>query len=98
MQRVRTFKIKAIFNVAFLYAINFEGFMMNNMMFDIQGMKTGACINRVYEALDHIDGLTNISVSLWSGQVVMQINPTLVTFSQVSSAVTNLGFKASAEY
>ena len=75
MQRVRTFKIKAMFNVAFLYTINFEGFMMNNMMFDIQGMKTGVCINRVYEALDHIDGLTNISVSLWSGQVVISKNP-----------------------
>ena len=63
-------------------------------MLDIQGMTSEASIDKVYEALERIDGLTNISVSLWRGQAFMQINLTLATYSQVYAAISKLGFKA----
>ena len=67
---------------------------MNNMALDIQGMTSGNCIGKVYKALENIEGVSNISVSLRHGQAIMQIDPTLTSSSQVLDAIANIGFKS----
>ena len=67
---------------------------MQTMTFDIQGMTCGGCIGGVQRALQKMDGVSGIQVSLRPGQATLKADPLRVSAAQIESAISTLGFQA----
>ena len=60
----------------------------------ISGMTNVKCINRIEEALNKEEGITNISISLLNEKAEIQFNPEYLIPSQIASVINNLGYGA----
>lgn len=67
-----------------------------SLVFDIEGMTCGACVNDVQRALGKLDGVGAVVVALKSGTAAMHIDPHRVTPVQIEQAIDRLGFRARA--
>jgi len=67
---------------------------MQTLKFDINGMTCGGCTGGVTRALNAIDGIQHVEVSLRPGSVTLEADTTRVTPAQIEAVISNLGFPA----
>ena len=67
---------------------------MQSMTFDIHGMSCGGCVGSVKRALEKVDGVSDVAVSLTPGQATLKADVSLATASQIVAAITQLGYHA----
>ena len=66
--------------------------MENKIKLAIEGMHCGACVRRVTNALNSIEGVRVNSVEVGSANVAF--NPDIVEPEQIAAAVDGIGFTA----
>ena len=67
---------------------------MQSMTFDIRGMTCGGCVGSVKRALQKVDGVSNVEVSLNPGQAIVNADASLASSAQILAAITKLGYHA----
>jgi copper chaperone len=67
---------------------------MQSMTFDIHGMTCGGCVGSVKRALEKVDGVSDVAVSLTPGQATLKADLSLVSAGQIEAAITKLGYHA----
>ena len=67
---------------------------MQSMTFDIHGMTCGGCVGSVKRALQKVDGVSDVDVSLNPGQAIVNADVSLASAAQILAAVTKLGYHA----
>ena len=67
---------------------------MQSMTFDIHGMTCGGCVGSVKRALQKVDGVSDVDVSLNPGQAIVNADASLASAAQVLAAITKLGYHA----
>ncbi len=68
-------------------------FQMTETRLDVKGMTCGSCVRHINVALDDIDGIEQIEVSLREGRVLVKHQPGLDTATLVS-AIEGAGYDA----
>jgi copper chaperone CopZ len=68
---------------------------MDTLIFDIGGMKCGGCVKGVQLALNGLDGVSDVEVSLTPGQATLHVDASRVSSSQIQAAITQLGYSVS---
>ncbi|MEO6816358.1 MAG: heavy-metal-associated domain-containing protein [Edaphobacter sp.] len=66
--------------------------MRKELRLSVEGMHCGACVRRVTNALQGVDGVQLDSVDIGSAQ--MTFDPAQATLENVISAVNDIGFHA----
>jgi copper chaperone len=66
--------------------------MKNTLTLSIEGMHCGACVRRVTDALQKVDGVEVDSVEV--GSAKLAFNPEETTADQIAAAVNRIGFPA----
>lgn len=66
--------------------------MKSTLTLSIEGMHCGACIRRVTDALQKVDGVEVGSVEV--GSAKLAFNPEETTVDQIAAAVNRIGFQA----
>ena len=64
------------------------------MTFDIHGMSCGGCVGSVKRALQKVDGVSDVEVSLNPGQAIVNADVSLASAAQILAAITKLGYHA----
>jgi copper chaperone len=67
---------------------------METTQIKVQGMTCGGCVASVKRALQQIDGVANVEVSLDQAQARVEYDPARVNQSQLRSAIEDAGFDA----
>ena len=67
---------------------------MQSMTFDIHGMTCGGCVGGVKRALQKVDGVSDVDVSLNPGQATVNADVSLASAAQIVAAITKLGYHA----
>ena len=67
---------------------------MQSMTFDIHGMTCGGCVGSVKRALQKVDGVSDVDVSLNPGQATVNADVSLGSAAQILAAITKLGYQA----
>ena len=67
---------------------------MQTAQIKVQGMTCGGCVASVKRALQRIEGVENVEVSLADAQARVQYDPARVNESQLRSAIEDAGFDA----
>lgn len=67
---------------------------MNKSIFDISGMRCGACAVGIELALTKKKGIKNANVSLAEKIAIVEYNPDVVTTSDITKVVNDLGYNA----
>ena len=67
---------------------------MQSMTFDIHGMTCGGCVGGVKRALQKVDGVSAVDVSLNPGQAIVHADVSIASVAQILAAVTKLGYHA----
>ena len=67
---------------------------MQSMTFDIRGMTCGGCVGSVKRALQKVDGVSDVDVSLDRGQATVNADVSLASAAQIVAAITKLGYHA----
>ena len=67
---------------------------MQSMTFDIHGMSCGGCVGSVKRALQKVDGVSDVDVSLNPGQATVNADVSLASAAQILAAITTLGYHA----
>ena len=67
---------------------------MQSMTFDIHGMTCGGCVGGVQRALQKIDGVSDIQVSLHPGKVILKVDPLRISALQIEALIAKLGYQA----
>ncbi|MFZ3139041.1 heavy-metal-associated domain-containing protein [Polaromonas sp.] len=67
---------------------------MQSMTFDIHGMTCGGCVGGVQRALQKIDGVSDIQVSLHPGKAILKVDPLRVSALQIEATIAKLGYQA----
>ena len=67
---------------------------MQTMTFDIHGMSCGGCVGSVKRALQKVDGVSDVDVSLNPGQATVNADVSLASAAQILAAITKLGYQA----
>ena len=67
---------------------------MQSMTFDIHGMSCGGCVGSVKRALQKVDGVSDVDVSLNPGQATVNADVSLASAAQILAAITKLGYHA----
>jgi copper chaperone len=67
--------------------------MKNTLTLSIEGMHCGACVRRVTDALQKVDGVELGSVEV--GSAKLAFDPEESTADQIAAAVNRIGFQAS---
>jgi len=65
---------------------------MQTEILKVTGMSCGGCVNNVTQALQAIDGVGNVQVSLSDGEATVQYDARLTLPEQLKSAVTGAGY------
>ena len=65
---------------------------MQTELLRVTGMTCGACVNTVKGALEAVNGVSEVEVSLDSGKANVKYDETQTSPSQLASAVTHAGF------
>ena len=71
-----------------------SGDPMQTAQIKVQGMTCGGCVASVKRALQQIEGVENVEVSLADAQARVQYDPARVNESQLRSAIEDAGFDA----
>ncbi|WP_263352027.1 heavy-metal-associated domain-containing protein [Acidicapsa acidisoli] len=66
--------------------------MKSTLTLSIEGMHCGACVRRVTDALQKVDGVEVGSVEV--GSAKLAFNPEETTADQIAAAVNRIGFQA----
>ena len=69
---------------------------MKKVIFDIAGMRCGACAVGIELTLAKKKGIKSAKVSLNERMAVVEYDPAIVTASDIAEAVSNLGYIATA--
>lgn len=69
---------------------------MTTKTFNISGMTCGGCAASVQKALQAVDGVQSISVSLENQQAVISFDEAIVSVQALSEAIEDAGFDVSA--
>ena len=67
---------------------------MQTAQIKVEGMTCGGCVASVKRALQQIDGVETVEVSLDQAQARVQYDPARVNESQLRSAIEDAGFDA----
>jgi len=67
---------------------------METTRIKVEGMTCGGCVASVKRALQQIDGVTNVEVSLDQAQASVDYDPARVNESQLRTAIEDAGFDA----
>ena len=67
---------------------------MQTAQIKVQGMTCGGCVASVKRALQQIDGVEKVDVSLGEAQARVEYDPARVNESQLRSAIEDAGFDA----
>jgi copper chaperone len=67
---------------------------MQTARIKVQGMTCGGCVASVKRALQQIDGVANVEVSLAEAQARVEYDPARVNEPQLRSAIEDAGFDA----
>jgi copper chaperone len=67
---------------------------MQTARIQVQGMTCGGCVASVKRALQQIDGVENVEVSLGEAQARVDYDPARVNEVQLRSAIEDAGFDA----
>ena len=67
---------------------------MEKTRIKVEGMTCGGCVASVKRALQRIDGVSNVEVSLDQAQASVDYDPVLVNESQLRTAIEDAGFDA----
>lgn len=70
---------------------------MQTVTLSVEGMSCGACVGHVVRALRGLDGVQSAEVSLEEGRAVVAYDPARVRVSQMTEAVADEGYEASAQ-
>ncbi|MDO5570513.1 MAG: cation-translocating P-type ATPase [Bacteroidales bacterium] len=62
-------------------------------VFDIEGMHCASCAYRLQKQLNHINGVKNATVNLASESAVIDYQPEIVSYQQLSETVAKMGYK-----
>ena len=65
---------------------------MQTELMKVTGMTCGACISNVTHALEAIDGVGDVKVSLSAGEATVQYDERLTSLDQLKSAVKSAGY------
>lgn len=65
---------------------------MQTELFKVTGMTCGGCTSKVTHALKAIPGVSDVKVSLSSGEATVQYDERLTSPEQLKSAVTGAGY------
>lgn len=65
---------------------------MQTELFKVTGMTCGGCTSKVMHALKAIPGVSDVKVSLSSGEATVQYDERLTSPEQLKSAVTGAGY------
>lgn len=66
---------------------------MTETLLDVKGMTCGSCVRHINVALDDIDGIEQIEVSLREGRVLVKHQPGLDA-TRLIGAIENAGYDA----
>lgn len=69
---------------------------MTTKTFNISGMTCGGCTASVQKALQAVDGVQSISVSLENQQAVISFDEAIVSVQALSEMIEDAGFDVSA--
>ena len=61
---------------------------------DIKGMDCGSCAGKIEHVLGRLNGVSDIQVSVISGELSLTLDPKLTTPQQIEEEIASLGFKA----
>ena len=67
---------------------------MQSMTFDIHGMTCGGCVGSVKRALQKVDGVSDVDVSLNPGKAIVNADVSQAAAAQILAAITTLGYQA----
>ena len=67
---------------------------MQSMTFDIHGMSCGGCVGSVKRALQKVDGVSDVEVSLNPGQAIVNAGVSLASATQILAVIAKLGYHA----
>ena len=62
------------------------------MTFDIDGVSCGGCVGSVKCALEKVDGVSDVVVSLTPDQATRKADLSLASAGQIEAAITKLGY------
>jgi copper chaperone CopZ len=65
---------------------------MQTDMMHVTGMKCGGCTNKISLALNEIVGVTDVQVSLASGEVTVRYDERITSSQRLSAVVVSTGF------
>lgn len=63
--------------------------------FSVTGMGCSACVARVEKAVNALEGITSVNVSLIENSMVCEFDENVITNEKIVSAVTDAGYEAS---
>ncbi len=66
---------------------------MQTMHFDVHGMTCAGCTASVQRALNQLQGVTSVEVTLLPGTATVQADPERISAAQIERAITGLGYK-----
>jgi copper chaperone len=69
---------------------------MQTKFLAVTGMTCGGCVSKVMEALKSTPGVGDVSVSLATGEAVVQYDERLTSPAKLAMAVTGAGFGVAA--
>ncbi|CAE6505777.1 unnamed protein product [Rhizoctonia solani] len=75
--------------------VNTKGVSPKETVFGIMGMTCSSCSGPLSKAIQELEGVEFVSVSLVSNSMTVRYNPNLVTIEDVTSAVEDRGFEVS---
>jgi len=69
---------------------------MKTELLEITGMTCGGCTSKVMHALNEVSGVSDVKVSLASGEATVQYEEQLASQEQLKAAVKGAGYSADA--
>lgn len=69
---------------------------MQTEILKVTGMNCGGCVNNVMQALQAVNGVGDVTVSLLVGEATVQYNERLTSPEQLKSAVKGAGYGVNA--
>ena len=67
---------------------------MQTEQFKVTGMSCGGCVGSVKGALQKVEGVSDVEVSLNPGQAIVNADVSLASAAQILAAITKLGYHA----
>jgi len=65
---------------------------MQSVVFKVEGMSCGLCVNRVKKAVGQLTGVSDVDVSLQGKTVTVRLDPTLIDPVKVRQTIEHEGY------